>query len=89
MGYLISLFNDPYLVFFTNTRLTLHFKIRHLGLFSIIKTVFIHPKKRMQKVAHSLGVFAAAIPTSLADLKVVQVQMYNYLPAVKAGGVFR
>lgn len=46
-------------------------------------------KKTKLKVAHSLGVFAAAIPTSLADLKVVQVQMYNYLPAVKAGGVFR
>lgn len=58
--------------------------------FSIVKTACINLKKKFQKVAHSwLGVFAAAIPTSLADLKVVQEQMYNYLPAVKAGGVFR
>lgn len=44
----------------------------------------------MQKVAHScLGAFVAAIAVRLPDVNADHVQMYNYLPAVKAGGVFR
>lgn len=42
------------------------------------------------KVAHRWwSVFLAAIVISWADLKGVQLQMYNYLPAVKAGGMLR
>lgn len=70
-----------------------HFSLQNkaIALFSIIKTECLHQKKtKIHKVAQSwLSVFVAAIVISWADLKAVQLQMYNYLPAVKAGGMLR
>lgn len=81
----------PIVFFFIYANLTFHFKIRPLLFFSIIKlNAFIGKKTQNHKVAHRWwSVFLAAIVISGADLKVVQLQMYNYLPAVKAGGMLR
>lgn len=76
---------------FIYANLTFHFKIRPLLFFPLLKlNAFIKKKKEIHKVAHSwLSVFVTAIVISWADLKAVQLQMYNYLPAVKAGGMLR